>query len=127
VSPRLALFALAIAYLFACQAQHRTIGEAKTEAQRHKKVRVMIEAEVLSVEATVGWKVADAYVPQVVILGDGTGTVRTDVPTDLLTEALVVGDRLRADIEIEAPWVLANTHSRDRRRAVVVRVWEVER
>ena len=112
------------ALLLGCQAQHHSIGDAKVEAQKHQKVRVRIDAQVLQVDKTVS-AAKNPLAPQTVTLTDGTGSVRVDFLARDLNRPLVPGDTVSADIELSAPWVLANDRTRDRSPATAVAVWSI--
>ncbi len=116
--------AIASVLLLGCQAQHHSIGEAKVEAQKHQKVRVKIAAQVVAVNKTVSGA-ENPLAPQTVTLTDGTGQVRVDFLARDLARPLQTGDRVTADIELIAPWVLANDRTRDRAPATAVAVWSV--
>lgn len=110
--------------LMGCQAQHHSIGEAKLEAQKHQKVRVRIDATVVKVDRTVS-ALENPLAPQTVTLSDGTGTVRVDFLARDLVRPLSAGDLVNADIELIAPWVLANDRTRSRPQATAVAVWSI--
>lgn len=119
------LLVCAMSTLFlGCQAQHHSIGDAKVEAQMHQKVRVRIDAQVLQVDET-GSAAKNPLAPQTVTLTDGTGSVRVDFLARDLNRPLVPGDTVSADIELSAPWVLANDRTRDRSPATAVAVWSI--
>ncbi|GEM_PF-3190901 len=110
--------------LMGCQAQHHSIGEAKVEAQKHQKVRVRVNARVMAVDKTVA-AIEDPLAPQTVTLSDGTGSVRVDFLARDLARPLEAGDRVSADIELTAPWFLANDRTRHRSPATAVQVWSI--
>ena len=110
--------------LLGCQAQHQSIGQAKVEAQKYKKVRVRIDAKVLEVVRTVS-AAENPLAPQTVTLSDGTGSVHVDFLARDLHRPLRAGDMVSADIELHAPWVLAQDSRRTEAPATAVAVWSV--
>ncbi len=110
--------------LLGCPAQHQSIGQAKVQAQKHKKVRVRIDATVIQVVKTVS-AAENPLAPQTVTLSDGTGSVHVDFLARDLKRPLKKGDSVSADIELIAPWVLAQDRRQVQAPATAVTVWSV--
>jgi quercetin dioxygenase-like cupin family protein len=112
------------ALLLGCQAQHHSIGEAKREAQKHQRVRVRIEATVIQINKVTP-ATENPLAPQTVTVSDGTGTLRVEFLARDLERPLETGDTINVDIEMTAPWFLANDRTRERSPATAVAIWSI--